>query len=57
MIIDESKGKKGNVDKEILHNLKPIDKYLSGDWDIPLGTPNCLQVNALLEGKNKTTPA
>ena len=41
---------RGNVDK-FPYNLKFIDKYLrQAEYDIPPGTPNCL--NVLLEGKN-----
>ena len=46
---------KGNVDKiKLKNNLQPIYKFLrQAEYDIPLGTPNCLNVNALLEAKSK----
>ena len=48
----EDKGK-SIVDKiKCPYNLWPIDKYLRrAEYDIPPGTPNSLNVNALLEGK------
>ena len=48
----ENKGKR-NVDKiKVPYNLQPIDKYLrQAENDIPPGTPNCLNFNALLEEK------
>ena len=33
------------------YNLQPIDKYLSqAEQNVSPGTPDCLNVNALLEG-------
>ena len=44
---------KGNVyEIKFPYNLQPIDKYLrQAEYDFPPGTPNCLNVNALLEEK------
>ena len=43
---------KGNEDK-VPYNLQHTDKYLrQAEYNIPPETPNCHNVNALLEGKN-----
>ena len=44
-------GSKGRWKIQLPYNLQPIDKFLRQQSDLPPGSPNCLNMNALLEEK------